>query len=225
MFGEAKTQTITVVKPSAAEITSLILSNNIKSGEAFTGTVLVKNTGNVAWTDGENIRLGITGSIIARGYLPDGVTVVPGDSFMFAFSGTAPSSGDLFLTVQMLQECVTWFGEAESITVKNKDAQIVSTTIPSVLLPGQMQIIQVDVKNTGTATWTEKDSIRLFVGINGADFTRAFLPADVTVAPGGSYTFTFSVTAPASGNLVLAIQMIQECVTMFGEAKTQSITV
>jgi len=226
-FGEAKTLSIPVKNPMSAEIETITLSDNIKTGGAYTANITVKNTDTVTWTAADKIRLGVTGTVSGsnRVYLPDGVSVAPGASYTFIYSATAPASGDLIMTVQMLKENVAWFGESQTATVAARGAQITAVTAPAAFLAGQTQNMQIAVKNTGLMTWSSKDGIRLGIGYSGDDGNRVNLPAGVTVASGQSYTFTYAVTAPASGNLSLYLQMVEEGITWFGEAKTLSIPV
>lgn len=97
-------------------------------------------------------------------------------------------------------------------------SQIVSQNIPSHLVAGKSVTFSVTVKNTGTQTWSEKDQIRLGVFLNDADSgVRAYLPADVTVAPGETYTFTFSDFNPPAAGTKIEFWMLQEGVTYFGD--------
>jgi len=225
-FGEAKAYPIPVKNSSSAEITAIIFSENMTAGGDYTASITVKNTDNVTWTRNDKIRLGVqsNGAGASRAYLPTGVSVAPGASYTFTYKGTAPASGDLTLAVQMIQEGVVWFGESETAVVKALGAQIVSTSAPQALLPGQTQNMQVTVKNTGLMSWTSASRIRLGI-INAAGSARVILPSDVTVAPGQSYTFTYAVTAPASGSLLLDLQMLQEGIAWFGDKKAVSIPV
>ncbi len=87
-------------------------------------------------------------------------------------------------------------------------------------------------ENTGTATWSEQDQIRLAIfpipglmptnrwGTNG----RLLLSEDID--PGGFATFTFTATAPVqAGHFTLLVQMIKESDFGFGEVLQESIEV
>ncbi|MEO8218336.1 MAG: NBR1-Ig-like domain-containing protein [Acidobacteriota bacterium] len=72
---------------------------------------------------------------------------------------------------------------------------------PGTMTPGQTFAVWVTMTNTGTSTWTSASQYKL-----GSDnpqnnntwgFSRVLLPG--SVAPGGSATFNFTITAPSSG--------------------------
>lgn len=226
IFGQKKTVSIAVQNPSSAEISSVTMPDSIASGSEFTAKITVKNTGSVSWTEKDLIRLGIEGTAIGanRVLLPSGTKLAPGESYTFTYTAAAPSSGDLILNIQMIKDGLCWFGDATSVNVKVRDAQIVSISAPTQIIVGQTQDMTVTVKNTGLTTWTENDLIRLGIeGMSTGD-NRVLLPQDVFVKPGESYTFSYKITASASGTLTLHIQMVKDGLSWFGDVKTAVIT-
>ena len=111
------TDNILLAAPTSAEIQSIDVADTATAGSTFTAQITVRNTDKVAWTEGNRIRLGIGGTANGRVLLPDGVSVAPGASYTFTYTGTAPASGDLVVTAQMLKEGVTWFGDVKTATV------------------------------------------------------------------------------------------------------------
>jgi len=62
--------------------------------------------------------------------------------------------------------------------------------------------------------------IRLGIEGSSTGARRAYLPAGFSVKPGESYTFTYTATAPLTGDLTLNIQMIKDKVGWFGNPVT-----
>ena len=65
------------------------------------------------------------------------------------------------------------------------------------------------MKNTGTMPWSETDTIRLGTVGDYAGQAALFgpiriqIPAGTTVAPGQTYDFSYTMTAPAAGEPIL----------------------
>lgn len=226
-FGKKKVINIPVKKPAAAEITSIVLSGKIKAGGSYTAQITVKNTDNVFWTSKDRIRLGISGAGSVHLSLPAGTSIAPGSSYTFTYNGTAPSKGNLVLSVQMLMENVCWFGEKETAQVLSEDALITSVSQPPVLLPGQIQLMTVTVKNTGLSTWTAAGGFRLATNNSDTVSGRSMIAAGTTVAPGETYAFNVNVKAPltAGGQAAVNLQMVKEGAAYFGAKNTAAIPV
>ena len=112
------------------------------------------------------------------------------------------------------------------------------STIPSALAPGETRTVSVHVTNTGSTTWTSGAMHRLGSrpgnnvswsswpcgGYNsGLENQRIFLCNNV--APGGSYTFTFNITAPSSGTANFNVDMVQDGVEWFNDTESWSIPI
>ena len=110
------------------------------------------------------------------------------------------------------------------------DAVIVSRDLPPTLACGASYHASVQVKNTGTATWTRADGFKLGAVDDSDPFfgpdPRVWLPDPASVAPGGSYTFQMLLVAPTlPGSYLTDWRMVHEGVRWFGETATQSVTV
>jgi serine protease len=103
-----------------------------------------------------------------------------------------------------------------------RDARMLSQSVPSTMVAGQSYSVSLTVKNAGSLAWSPVgptcNAYRLGSanannwGVNG----RADLPA--AVAAGQQTTITFTVTAPATpGTYNFQWQMLQECVQWFGD--------
>lgn len=106
--------------------------------------------------------------------------------------------------------------------LNHPQAEIVSLNLPPRLAAGQKYSFSVTVKNTGDEVWNELDLVRLGIFQNGADcgyMGRAFIPVGESVAPGESYTFTFTDFVPAVPGGKLEFTMLQEGIVYFGERR------
>ncbi len=79
-------------------------------------TIVVTNAGTTTWSEDDEIRLGAVDdsdplATSTRLYLPDGIDVRPGDTWVFNVDAVAPSSPGTYTTDwRMLREGVHWFG-------------------------------------------------------------------------------------------------------------------
>ena len=97
-------------------------------------------------------------------------------------------------------------------------ANFTSQSVPTTMLAGQTYAISITMQNVGPTTWTAGQSYRLGPqpdnGLWGT--TRVAVPHDVP--PGGTVTFNFNVTAPATGGTYsFQWRMLQEGVQWFGD--------
>ncbi|MBP6964508.1 MAG: N-acetylmuramoyl-L-alanine amidase [Armatimonadetes bacterium] len=104
--------------------------------------------------------------------------------------------------------------------------EYVSDTIPAQLAPGETRQVSITLRNRGV-NWNEDKSFRLGAVGDSDPFTAATRHAiSGNVAPGQTYTWTFSLTAPTvEGNYVTDWQMVRDGVQWFGAAVTRSIQV
>lgn len=112
------------------------------------------------------------------------------------------------------------------------DAEIVRVEMPRWLPPSAAASGSVEVRNTGTTTWSADAGYRLAAG--GDEDPLASIRHDLapgeSVAPGQSYTFTLELTAPAEETLagqplVSDWQMVREYAWRFGEIATARVDV
>ena len=96
--------------------------------------------------------------------------------------------------------------------------------------PGQRYPVSVTMKITGSMTWNETTLIRLgAVGDGHGDAYkfgsgRITIPAGTSVLPGEEYTFTFTMTAPATqGTTTPCYRMVWEGQQWFGEQASQTV--
>jgi alpha-tubulin suppressor-like RCC1 family protein len=99
-------------------------------------------------------------------------------------------------------------------------SEILEHDFPESLVAGETSSGLVTVLNKGDEPWTAEEGYRL--GAMGdsdpfAESVRIYLPDDVAVAPGDSWTFEIPMTAPElSGKYQTGWRMVQENVEWFG---------
>jgi hypothetical protein len=91
----------------------------------------------------------------------------------------------------------------------------VSDTIPRIMAAGQTYSVTATVRNDGWDTWSESALYRLGYSVVPAGsspfYSRAYLPSEVNVPPGQSWTFSFDIVAPATnGTYELYLDMVHE---------------
>lgn len=105
-----------------AEILSTTAPTTVNHTSSYDFEVTVKNTGTQPWSELQQNRLCIWQDGTDWGYrlyLPDGVTIEPGDTYTFALQGfVLPEADSTYLEFQMLQEGVCYFGEKQRVDIK-----------------------------------------------------------------------------------------------------------
>lgn len=163
-----------------------------------------------------------------RAYIPEGQDVNPGETITFSFENVAGTIENADTAViQMLQEGITYFGEAETVkspfSCELLDAEIISSTCPTEAAYTDTYDIDITVKNTGKIPWTANDDINLCIWQDNLDYGfRVNIADNVIIKPGDEYTFTLKgFIFPEQQSTELAFQMLQEGVTYFGEKEAQ----
>ena len=120
-------------------------------------------------------------------------------------------------------------GAASFPAMAANDAVFVSQSVPGNVTAGAQFTAEVTLQNTGSTTWTL--AAGYFLGSqNPMDNStwgtnRFFMNGADSVAPGASYTFSKSLTAPAqAGDYDFEWQALQDAVEWFGQ-KSPNLTV
>jgi len=105
----------------SAEIIFHNTPTTVERRESYNVNIVVKNTGDQAWSEDDQIRLCIFQDGKDFGYrvqLPYGITVEPGQEFTFILYNFRVNEGDsTYLEYQMLQEGYQYFGEKERVDI------------------------------------------------------------------------------------------------------------
>jgi len=100
------------------------------------------------------------------------------------------------------------------------NASCTSITAPASVTIGQNFNVTVTMQNNGSTVWTPSGANNYHLLVSpwsATPWSNARTPVVSNIAPGGSYTFTLPVTAPATaGTYTLGTQMLQENVQWFG---------
>ena len=131
---------------------------------------------------------------------------------------------------------LAWTRVAGPVEPDAADVVEAESSVPSSLLPGETGLVRVRVRNTGSATWTAGELVRLgagaentvsWSGLGCGGFANS--PADAraylcqSVPPGATHDFNLKVTAPLSGPGRLTVRMVREGVRWFGETQLWAI--
>ena len=224
-FGAIKTVDVKTVTPSKAQIVSIIPKELGNQNVQF--TITVKNTGTDVWERDAKIRLGVVSLQNLTGAnrvdLPAKLQIAPGETGVFVYNTKMNASGNIGITVQMLQENVLFFGDKKSTTITYHDSKITKIEMPTSLLRAQDFQAKVTVKNTGFATWSESTQFRLGIVSNLQSINRVHLPKGMIVEPGKEYTFLVPLKASSTlSGETLSFRMVQEMICWFGEKKEVS---
>ncbi len=79
------------------------------------------------------------------------------------------------------------------------NAQFVSQSVPTTMDPGGVYNVSITMYNNGVATWNAGESFALWTE-ETKDWEPDYVTVGANVAPGQSYTFNFTVTAPSPLN-------------------------
>ena len=206
----------------------------MNAGESTLVSLTFRNTGLTTWSAANGYRLGsqsphdgLTWGTRRVG-LPS--SVAPGEMVTITFPVRAPTvAGEYAFQWRLLQEGVTWFGEAtrsETIIVDGvaaNDSRILSEVVPAVVRPGEAYTARITLLNTGSATWDP--AVRYHLGSQDpADnfnwgTNRVALPG--LVPAGTTVTVDVPITAPwTAGHVTFQWRMLQENIEWFGSSTT-----
>ncbi|MCP3097979.1 S8 family serine peptidase [Myxococcus sp. K15C18031901] len=174
----------------------------------FLYTVTMRNTGTEAWRSDTGFTLTAQHPAWSNavGTLSPGEIVLPGQEKIFQVQVTPTGIPDSYpLQWRMSQTRTGGFGQpSSSVPIKvipQFQAEFVSQTVPTQVLPGQVFPVTLTLRNSGTTTWGAYSGFQLAPLVekpNGSNWGIASLPLapDEVVPPGQSKTFSFDATAP-----------------------------
>ena len=132
-------------------------------------------------------------------------------------------------TVETEEQC---FATLASVTCRRRsgtlDATVSTPLAPDSVLTGARFPVVVSVTNTGTATWSRGEGIRLqSTDVPQTAWGAQAIELSEEVRPGETHEFHFEAQAPttAVSNLRLSYRMLQEGVGYFGESIQTHISV
>ncbi|MFD0677377.1 MULTISPECIES: NBR1-Ig-like domain-containing protein [unclassified Paenibacillus] len=105
---------------------------------------------------------------------------------------------------------------------------LINHTIPSTMEAGKTYPVTVTYRNDGDEAWTEAGAYRLGAIDDSDPFAsgRQVITGGQAIAPGQSYTFSFTMTAPSAvGNYISDWRMVKVGLTWFGPPLSRTIKV
>lgn len=188
----------------------------MKAGEKFFGSVDLKNTGNITWSNkGEvNIRLGADHPQDRKSLFlsrPDTriaflkqATVAPGQVGHFEFHIQAPEkTGEYKEYMTPVIEGLSWLPDKDMhfetfIYEKLYSSEMIAAAVPD-MQPGETQKAWIKIKNTGGATWKnllfEKIGSKSVV-VKNIKMLESAESSKGEIPPGKIGTIEFDITAP-----------------------------
>ncbi len=243
-FGERLTLTIDVSAGTTPEYECTFLpgSSTIPTTMAPTDstsvTIAVQNTGSTTWTTG-SFDLYSTDSPV--GFWNNVNSALTADTPMggtatFTFNITAPATPGMYSFGRQMREIggVGIFSGPPCVDVTidvsgspSFNAIVDSHDLPAIMAPSQVQAVNVTMENTGSSTWTAGTDFALNFTGDSFGVTRVFVDSDT--APGGTHTFSFNITAPATpgdyNNNWQMRKMNSPSAGFFGDELMQAVTV
>jgi cysteine-rich repeat protein len=215
VFGDTLTVPVTINNTVTPQYNCTYVSGvpaTMAPNETRAITITVRNTGFATWpaanfklvSKDANLNFWSNNSADLK------VAVPPNGTTSFTFNIKAPAAAGTYPIFREMKD-YTAIGDfrtynycvQQNIVVNGAtplDSQVVSTTFPSVMGPGQVKAVDVVMKNTGTDTWTNDGSFILYslndpIGLWG--LTQKAVTAVTT--NGQNTTISFNITAPAAG--------------------------
>ncbi|MCD1294946.1 hypothetical protein CUJ83_08040 [Methanocella sp. CWC-04] len=229
-------------RPDAAIISNTIPSTMIQ-GNSYNVSVTMKNTGNIAWTESDKIRLGSVNESSGDAAMFDGLrqkisgstSVAPSSKYTWNFTMTAPEAGTYYVQYRMIWENHTWFGDTvvKKIVVENRvyDTDIINENIQDKMGTGCTYPFTIKFKNTGNVEWTGS-TVSTWMSVtdknNTANTGNATytIPANISVQPGQYYIWNGTVTASTTpGNYIYRFGMKGPNGTHIGELLSVNVAV
>ena len=212
------------------------------TGQSFTKTWTLKNTGNTTWTKADGYRFASIGgtqmSSVTSVELGSSESIAPGATKTWSVPMTAPSTPGTYTHNWSMQQNGTNFGGVRFTRIKAvapvvpdvNDASLANENTPAgtQIVGGSGFTKTWTVKNTGNTTWTKAKGYRL-AHVSGSPFSASVpvaLADGETIAPGATKTWSVAMTAPISVKTHWgAFQMEQSGVGTFGPTLEVSIDV
>lgn len=172
----------------------------------YVATVRMKNTGNVVWTKNSLFTLDSTNSDTKKfnsslKYQMNEESVYPNQVATFYITMNTTEKMGTFYPEYRMKWAEYPFGEniRETIRVSLPNGECVAEDIPDAMIPNLSYKVTVTMKNTGIVPWTSDYLIGLKASGDFGHFNTAEqFDLPVTVEPGMTYPFSFTMTAPAT---------------------------
>jgi hypothetical protein len=248
------TQLTVVIPPiDDAQMISHTVPAQMADGYEVLFDVTMRNSGNTIWMKDE-VFLHLTATCpiqvvclqscdpgTQRMTLPDGVVIMPGESYAFRLGAEPSGLGPCTFTFQMERDdlgptSLTEFGPAYDVptTVVSpiNDARFIEHTIPSTMTPGQALWVGITMRNDGTTAWIGGISDHALAVTDDQDclmfdmVPRLYPNFQEQILPGEQKIFIGYLTAPSQpGSCTVRLRMVEEWVEFFGDEVAATVQV
>jgi hypothetical protein len=238
--GEASATTSPAATSNNAAFISQSVPASLTTGQTATVSITMRNSGTSTWVPGtyflgsqnpqDNATWGLSRVSL-------GSTVAPGSDATFAFNITAPSvAGTYNFQWGMLQNTSFFGGFSTNVAIVvtgggggggSDSAAFVLQSVPTSMSPNQSYTVTVNMRNTGTSTWSPSTGYRLGSQNPQDNLTWGLNRASLlgSVPPNSTISIKFTIRAPStSGVYNFQWQMVKDGAGFFG-ALTQNIAI
>jgi len=218
-----------------ADYKSARIPDSMVSGNTYTVSIDVRNTGKAGWYDSGEYPISMTYNWIdyetsetavyegGTFLLPSG-EVKPGESVSFELDVTAPSEdGKYILQIDLRQGGLTRFSYQNvpplerfvNVGQKYGAEYSDSGSTPAEMLPGEEYIVRLEIKNTGSSAWNSGNDIDLgyrWIGRDtGESNNAAMIEIDAGVGEGIKLVKYIKVRAPGEpGDYILQYDLMEK---------------
>ena len=219
----------------SAGIVSQSVAGAMNAGQTYPVSITLTNDGTTTWSAAANYRLvaqSPAGNTNWGGaQVPLAASVARSNTVTLVFNATAPAiPGTYVFQWQMMRDNAVFGVPTPAVAVvvvgATDAAGFVTQSVPAAMNAGQTYPVSVTFTNTGNTTWTTGASYRLAAqgppGNSIWGLTTVALPA--SVAPGGTVSLPFTLTAPAIPGSYNFQWQLQHTNTYFG-AVTPAVAV
>lgn len=226
----------------ASQFVSQTVPTSLSPGQTFTSTLTWQNTGTATWQGSAGLRLlsqnppnNVTwgGNTVLLG----SITTPPGQQMSISFQAVAPSTPGTYNFQWIVASGPSApFGQpSTNVTIQvggggggTDGATFTSQSVPTSLAAGQTISVSVTMTNSGSTTWGAGSyTLRSLNPAGNTTWGLSQVGLGSSVAPGGSATFSFLITAPpAAGTYNFQWGMANAAGASFGSPSTNvAITV
>ena len=219
---------ITVVQGAddAQYVSTSSIPTFVGPSTTFGATITMKNTGTATWSSAYEL-LQLPTATFGVSFITSG-SVAPSANGAFTATFTAPSTPGTYSFRFRMSHSGTKFGQATpavNIVVAADASQYISRSGATTVNAGADFSTTYTMKNTGTTTWTAGAGYSMLTlnALNNTTWGTNRLTITGSVAPGASYAFTRTLTAPVTpGSYNMQFQM-NKSGTVFGQATPNTV--
>lgn len=172
-----------------------------KRGDAISGSVVLKNDGNIPWQNDGDGKITLTGNSLGIIANLQEATVAPGGTGTFNFNFTASQKPGYYKEIfSPTMANAVWVSKDDVsfetvIYEKEYDSELLAKTSLKNWKQGESYTLSISLRNIGMETWNKKD-LQITFAQKGDLAIKSLNLSPATVAPGDTGTITFNVNVP-----------------------------